>query len=266
MESCMRRHCIVLLIVLAVAGCDADKRRERSFAASAPAPAAQAARYMAYEHYLTLDVTEDRVAEVHKSLEATCLQATAHECVVLGSQLSTGRHVSAELRVRAKPEGIRALIESVSAQGEVISQSVTAEDLAEPIADTETKLAMLNDYRAKLQTLSDRARGDVDALIKVSKELADVQSQIEMLAGTRANMFRRVETQLLTVSISSGSQPSFWRPIADALAEFGITLSSAIAALVRMVAYLLPFSVLLVGLGWAVLKLRARRKRAVQGS
>lgn len=219
------------------------------------------ARFIAYERMIALDVEDSRVAAVYKTVESACQEATAEQCVILESQLNTGRYVSASLRMRAKPEGIRKIIASISTQGEVIRQSVNAEDLASPIEDAEKRLAMLNDYRTKLEALRGKASNDIDALIKVNKELAQVQNDIEGLAGERAHLMRRVETEILNVSISSIEGGTFWRPIGNALSDFTRNLSSGISGVITALAYLLPWGFMAIVLWWGGRKLWLRRKK-----
>src|SRR3990172_833080 len=201
---------------------------------------------MAYEHSIRLDVEEAKIASVHEAAEAACRAAAAEQCVILMSQLDTGRDVSAALKFRATPSGIRDLIAAIGSQGDIISQSVTGEDLATPIEDSAKKLAMLTDYQSKLEALEERASSDIDALIKVNKELASVQSDIEAMTGHRAHLIERVETELLNVFISSTYNRSFWKPITTALSDFGHNLSEGIESAIYGVAFLLPWSLILL--------------------
>lgn len=258
----MRYSWIAILLCLAVSGC---AKKEESSAMAPAEPEAKLAnspsRYMAYEHYVALDVEDNLVAAVHKAAETACLQTVAEQCVILESHLNTGRYVSANLKVRARPEGIRKLIATLSTQGEVVSQSVTAEDLAAPIEDSARKLQMLSDYRSKLEALRGKASGDIDALIKVNKELAQVQSEIEALSGEKAHLMQRVETEILTVSVSSVNARSFWRPIGNALTDFTRNLSDGVSSAITALAFIIPWSIMLMLFWWGGRKLWSRRKR-----
>ncbi|WP_088966757.1 DUF4349 domain-containing protein [Vogesella sp. LIG4] len=158
----------------------------------------------------------------------------------------------------ARPPGIRSIVAALGKQATVTNQSTSAEDLAQPIADAGKKLAMLRDYRARLEALRERAGSDVDALIKVNRELAQVQSELESSAGEQAYLLQRVQTELLTVSIGSQEHQAFWKPVSQALAEFGDNLSRGIATAITATAFLLPWGVLLLALLWLGRKLRLR--------
>ena len=58
--------------------------------------------------------------------------------------------------------------------------------------------------------LRTRAANDVDALIKVNRELAQVQSEIKAAEAKKAHLLERVETEILDVRISSDEKRSFW--------------------------------------------------------
>lgn len=253
----MRLPLLMFLVCTALASC---ARHEESGSA---APAADAARgqYLAYEHSLELDVEENRVGVVHETAAQACRGAVAEQCVILESHLNAGRDVSARLKFRAKPAGIRKIIAELKARGEVIRQSVTAEDLSAPISDSAKKLALLNDYRSKLEALRGNASQNIDALIKVNQELAQVQSDIESLTGERAHLVQRVETEILNVTISPTYSHSFWRPIAEAFMEFGDNLSRGIASAIHSLAYLIPWGAALLAMWWGGRKIRTWRKR-----
>jgi len=259
----MRISLITILLCVAISGC---ARKEVSsamapLALEANKKAESPARFIAYEHSIALDVEDNRVVTVYKSVETACQQAIAEQCVILESNLNTGRYVSALVKIRAKPEGIRKIIASISTQGDVVRQSVSAEDLAAPIEDSEKKLAMLNDYRTKLESLRGKASSDIDALIKVNKELAQVQSDIEGLTGEKAHLMQRVETEMLSVSISSIEGRAFWRPIGNSLSDFGRNLSDGISTAITALAYILPWVIMLMMFWLGGRKLWYRRKK-----
>lgn len=258
----IREHAFALLVALFAAGC--TQKSAVMAPASGAAPTAEAAasvnRYLAYEHTISIDTPEEKIAPLFEAVQAACRAAVAESCAILEARVSGGEYASAQLRFRATAKGIRNLIEVLSAQADVASRSTSAEDLAGPIEDTAKKLAMLTDYRGKLEALRGRSNSDVDALIKLTHELAQAQSEIESLSGVQAQLVQRVETEILNVSIASFHSRSFFRPIGDSMADFGGNLAEAIATFITGMAYLLPWA-LLVALAiwvWRMLRKRAR--------
>lgn len=256
----MRYHLLALLMLLTLSGC---ANKEEPLGSDTPARATSPTapgRYLAYEHTIKMDAPEAKIARIFEAGQAACRNAAQDLCTVLASQISSGRYASATMKFRAKPAGIRKLIAALGAQAELKSQSTRAEDLEGPIADASKKLAMQKDYRAKLEALRERASADVDALIKVNRELAQVQSELEATTGTHAHLMQRVDTEILNVSIDTRHSQSFFTPISHALADFGTNLSQGVSGAIIGVAYLIPWALILSFIFWIGRKLWRRRK------
>lgn len=257
----------VATLLALLAGCakkeEAPMRGEAPAAAVAQPRAANPSRQLAYEHFVHIDAAPDRVAAIHDAGVATCRAATAAGCTLLESRVDSEPEASASLKFRARPDVVPTLLAALGRQAGIAGHSTQVEDLSGPIADTARQLAMLEDYRNRLEALRNRAGNDVDALIKVNRELADVQSRFEAEDGKRAVLARRVDNEILNVSIRSDRHRPFWAPIRRSLAEFGSNLSQGISIAIAGVAYLLPWLVMIAIVTWVVRRLwRRRRGRA----
>ena len=259
----MMRRVVVLLLAIAIGGC-ARMGEAPAMGAGAPpeARSTEANRYLAYEHSIAIRADDEKVVGMFEAAQAACRAAVEESCVILQASLQRGDGAAASLRFRAKAEGIRKLVALLSADGEVTHHATTAEDLAGPIADTEKQLAMLSDYRTQLEALRGRSSNNLEALMKLTRELAEVQSQIETLSGSQAHLMKRVQTELLTVTINSWHDESFWSPIADSGRSFSGILSRGIAGLIMVVAYLLPWIVVAGLVAWGVRAILRKRRRA----
>lgn len=276
----MNRPLIGILLLGALAGCSrkedagasqhfsepAGADRHRAGQAGATPPAR---RTLAYSHSLAVDVTEEKVTPTFEAGQAACRAMTVELCTVLNAQLNgpeTGQpdraHLaaSATLTMRALPPAIPKLIAAFATRGEVTRQSTRAEELSGPLEDQAKKLALLKDYRERLEALRGRAANDIDGLIKINHELAQVQGELEAAAGKQAELQQRVDTELLEVTIQSQRHQSFWRPIAQSLGEFSASLSLGTASAISGAAWLLPWSILLGFFAWVGRKLWRRRK------
>lgn len=273
----MNRLITIALLITALAGCS---RKEDGQHMTGPvaaragsdgksgAPAAK--RTLAYQHTLALDVPEDKVVQVFEAGQAACRALAAEQCTVMRAKVSgaSSGHAgddshataSAQLSMRALPAAIPKLIAAFGKQAAVTEQSTSAEELSGPLEDGAKKLALLRDYRDKLEALRVRAANDIDSLIKVNHELAQVQSELDAAAGKQATLQQRVDTELLDVSISSRQQRPFWRLIGLSLREFSASLSQGTAIAISGTAYLLPWLVLLTLVIWIARKLWRRRK------
>ena len=88
----------------------------------------------------------------------------------------------------------------------------------------------------------------IDQLITVSRELAEVQTQLEQYSTTKANLRRRIDTELLTIRLSLPRQAfdAAQTPVLDALRDFGTTLREAFAMVIRFIATILPWLIFIV--------------------
>lgn len=258
----MYRYLSILLFSLLLVACSKAQAPADMTGGVAETAQKSTARFLAYHHSVELAIEEAQIAATVDNLLKTCRQAQAAQCVILKSEIQSGRFAYARVELRAKPAGIQQLLAALRMQGEVRNQSTTAEDLSAPIQDNAKKLAMLTDYREKLEGLRTRANQDVDALIKVNRELAQVQSELEALRGTQAGLEQRVDTELLSVAISAQAQGSFWKPIQLALSDFGENLSHGLSSVITALAYMLPWSALLLLVGWVLRFFWRRRRRS----
>lgn len=234
--------------------------------AAAPAAAAEAqaqrGKFLAYEHSVTIDAGEGEVKPLLDKLVAACNADVANQCTLLASGVGGGRESSARIRVRIKRPGVEKLISIAASGGEVASRNTAAEDLEGPLRDNAKRLDMLRSYREKLLALEGKAGNNAEALIKLSQELATVQSELESATGVEAHLMERVNMDLLNISIQSRTQRGFWSPVKRSLSDFSSNLSEGIASAITGAAYLLPWALILFVFGWAVRKVwrKARRK------
>jgi hypothetical protein len=257
----MKRLLACLLLPLLLVAC--SNKYESAAAKAAPAHAAapppEEQRFMAYEHSLEVRVASDAVASTHASILDAC-KALAKACTLLESRTRSGETQSAYVKMRAAPAAVKSIVAKVGSHGDVLGMHTTAEDLTVPITDGSRRLAMLKDYRAKLEALLAKSGNSPDALIKLTKELAETQHEIEASEGSQAKLRQRVDTEILSIDITAPSSRPFSRPIGAAVDEFGDNLASGIAGAITITAVVLPSALILWAVVWAVLGIRRRRK------
>ena len=222
-----------------------------------------ATRQLAYEHSVSFDGPPEQLPVIHAAGVAACRTAGPSACVMLESRIDSGPDAQAMLKFRATPQVIPLLVTAMGSKADLVRQSTSAEDLSGPIADTARQLAMLEDYRSRLEGMRSRAGHDIDSLIKLNRELADVQASLEAVDGKRALLALRVETEILNVSIGTKAHQKFRTPIGRALGSFGGHLAEGIAYAISALAYLLPWLFLIALPGWSGYRLWrfARNKR-----
>jgi hypothetical protein len=199
---------------------------------------------LAYEHRLSIEIAKELLAERVEAVRAACIADTENGCTLLEISDQSRQEVpEGSVRMRIAPKGVDTISKLAAEGGSVTSRLTSAEDLAQPIADTERQLALLNLHRERLMELMRRKDIGVSDLITVSRELATVQSQLEEFGAQKANLRRRVDTELLSINWSPplGTFQSAQSPITDALRSFGADFREAVGQIIVFLAYLLPW-------------------------
>lgn len=244
-------------------------------AAAAPAvgQAAQRRDTLAYEHSVSIELERKLVPTRLREIESGCAAGKPVECTVLEVSLHGQEDVfSGLIRMRIAPQGVDSTIEAASRGGKLTARNTRAEDLAQPIADTQRKLALMTTHRDRLAEIMKSKELKIEQLITVSKELATVQTAIDGLGTEQAQLRRRVDTDLLTINLAPPRVAYFSQqtPIRDALRAFGSNFREALADVIRFVSFVVPWLVIvlpalfLLRAFWAWIGRRlARRKQAV---
>lgn len=218
--------------------------------------------YLAYEHSVTVSAKREQAKQLLTTLIENC-QATS-DCAILESEQSRDSYRLGRLVLRAPAPVVAMLLKQVQQGGDVNQLTTRAEDLSGSIMDTEKRLAQLRQYRSQLDILAKRADNNVEALIQIHRELAEVQSQIEDLSGQSAYLIKRVKTELLTVDVQElreSQKQSSWSPISNALDEFVDTLASSFGSFVIFIAVIAPWLLIIIPSIWGIRKLWRRRKQ-----
>lgn len=260
----MLRWMLLLALVTVLAGC-----KGRPGEAGSAVPAAQEVGVQhkraaggAYEHEIELEVPTGQTRQVYEAAQQACAALPERGCTLLEASIRAGTEPGAIVQMRIVPEGVNKVLGALNGRGKVVTQSSKGKDLAEPIQDGERKMTMLTGYRDQLQTLARQRTLDPDALIKLHRELAEVQSEIDAAATAQAQLHRRVDTELLTVDMHEHAKAGRAGKVRQAVDDFGDDLLQGIAALITFVASTLPFILAgsVVYVVWR--RLRAKRRAA----
>lgn len=252
-----------LLAILATCALAAGCGNDRGFAFTGAPLAIEPPRddaSLAIEHRLTIEVAEDELEAAYQAVVQGCANDAESLCTLLESTLAYGEYGSASLRARVRPAGVEPLIAIATSHGEVIRRSTRGEDLAKPIGDAEKSIAMLEAYLADLIRLRQQSRNEIDALIRVAAEIAKTQTDLDASKSEQAQLRQRVDLQILELNFVSEQRTSFWGPIGNSLGEFTQDLAAGIATVIRGLASLLPWLVVLVPLLYLLRRLWKRFK------
>lgn len=228
---------------------------------------------LAYVYGATLELPAKGVRATMGKHEAACRAAGPAVCQVLGSSVNAAdddNAVYGAMQIRAQPrwlEAFRAGLdgEARAAGGRVKDTNVQSEDLTRQIVDTDARLRAQKTLRERLQQLLKSRPGRLSDLLETERELARVQGNIDSAESQLAVMRQRVATSLLNLAYQSKPNAvtgGTFAPVADAFTEFASIVMTGFAFIIRLVAVLIPVSVVVVPLGW--LALRWRRRRAMK--
>jgi len=239
----MHRWLYLLVLAAVLLGCSGKREGTQNAPALAETSVEhKRAAWVAYEHDIELEVPAARMQQVSDAVQQACAALPARGCTLLEASIRGGAMAGATVRMRVVPEGVNKVLRTLDGQGKVVSQSSRGEDLAEPVQDGERKMAMLTGYRDQLQTLARQRALDAEALIKLHRELAEVQSQIEKAATSQAQLRRRVDTELLTVVMHERAMAGQGDKVKQAVEDFGDDLLHGVAMLITFVASTIPFA------------------------
>jgi hypothetical protein len=237
-------------------GC--SKRPQETLALAAQAPMMAAATVavgqpakrrdtLAYEHSVSVELDRRLVPTRLREIETACASGKPVECTVLEVTLHGQEDVfSGLIRMRIAPQGVDATIEAASQGGKLTARNTRAEDLAQPMEDTQRKLALMTTHRDRLAEIMKSKELKIEQLITVSKELATVQTEIDALSTTQAQLRRRVDTDLLTINLSPPRVAYFSQhtPIRDAFRAFGSNFREALGDVIYFIAVVAPWLVI----------------------
>jgi hypothetical protein len=206
-------------------------------------------RSLAYEHTVSVELPKDLLSARINEVRGACDSRKEFACTLIGVSFREELEVpSGEVRVRVAPTAVKPLIDLAAHGGRIVASNTHAEDLAEPIADNERELALLSSHRDRLSQFMTRKDLKPEEVISLSKEISSVQTQIDSLTTHKANLQRRIDTELLTLEFAppQGAYAAERTPIQDALRSFGFNLTQAVGEVIRFLAALLPWLVIIL--------------------
>lgn len=237
--------------------------------ASPSAPASTL--YLAYAYQIGLEIPSARLAGVMDAHVHACQQAGPRFCQLVGASRSGDPEsaMQGNVDIRGEPNWLRTFMGGIGAQasaagGRVLSQATTTEDLTRSIVDTEAHLRAETALRDRLQQLLQSRPGRLSDLLDVERELARVQGEIDATQSNLAVMQTRVDMSELTISYQSAPRSvgsDTFEPLRQALAGFLRVAVIGFAAIITIIAGLLPFAIVIVPIVWGILAWRRRRGR-----
>ncbi len=243
----------------------------------APAGGVQAPRtaepaptlYLAYSYALAFELpTENLSALVDRHVQA-CERAGPRNCQLIGANVSGDpkSQMNGSVTLRGEPAWLDSFMAGLEAQadaagGRLMGRTTNTDDLTRQIVDTEARQRAQTTLRDRLQELLRNRGGRLSDLLETERELARVQAEIDALQSSLAVMRTRVAMSELTLSYQSASAPlrgDTFRPLGEAFASFLGIVVQGFAAIVYLIAGLVPIAIILIPIAWGLLRWRRMR-------
>jgi hypothetical protein len=225
--------------------------------------------YLAYAYAVGLEIPSERLTSVMDRHVQACQAAGPRLCQLIGSnrQGDPESYMQGYVSLRGEPGWLRAFMAGLETQadeagGRIVSQSVNSEDLTRQIVDTEARMRALTALRDRLQELLRSRPGRLSDLLEVERELARVQGEIDATQSNLAVMRTRVAMSELTLNYQSAPRSvgsDTLQPLRHAFADFLGIIVGGFAAIIYMIAGLIPVLIVVVPIVWLLLRWRRNR-------
>lgn len=221
---------------------------------SPPPPSDSQNRIVIKDTNLSLLVKD--VTAVQKQIEETAVSLGGF---LVDSYLSRPEFgASGRIVVRVPADKRTSALDSIKGLSlKVVSENIIGTDVTDEYQDVESRLAVLNNTKAKFQAILDQASRVTD-LLEVQRELINLQSQIDALKGQQKYLeqsakLAKISVELATDEIALPYTPDqSWRPsviFKQAVRSLVANIRSLGTAVIWLVVYL-PIIIPIIFLIW----------------
>lgn len=268
----MRNSCLVIATALALVGCHKVTDYnviKKSPVTTSPSPAAQPGEIVpqiAYTYTFAFKLPERRIAEVQARHIALCDRLGSRCHLVSMDQAHGAGRADADLELAVAADVARSFGDSLlaavaSGDGETTERTIQGEDLSKQIVDVEARLRGRQALADRLLQVVQTHKGSVADLVAAEKSLADVQEEIDTARSELTEARGRVAMSLVRISYEKkAGLGSFATPIGDGLAHMGSIAGMSVAALLSLLAALLPWLVPIALIAFGVRWWKLRRQ------
>ena len=206
------------------------------------------------------------VAAYRDAAEEVRALARAHGGYVAASQSDgpDGDRRRGTLTVRIPADRFDAVLAGLMGLGKVVGDRVDVQDVTKAYFDLGTRLRVKRDTEARLREILRTRTARLSDVLEAERELARVTEEIEDMEGSRRFYDEQVAFATVTVSLQEPRpvvRPGALEPVREALRDSLRQLAHSAAAVVYLVVFLLPWTVM-AAVPWFAW--RAHRRRAAR--
>jgi len=230
--------------------------------------------YLAYRYGYALVMPSTAVKSTSDKHVQICLNAGPSKCQITGSNANSysDEDIRASLSLRAEPKWLQSFITDMKTDiaeidGRIESENVTAEDLTRALLDTDARLKAKITLRDRLQNLLVTRNAELPDLLTLEREIARVQGEIESATANLRALRARVSMSVVNINYTSERSAvsrSAVSPIGNAFKDFVGIVSTGIAGVILVVAYLLPWMIFIIIPGAFLLRWFWRRRKTAE--
>jgi hypothetical protein len=259
------------ILLLALVGCSKQDGYENARAVSGSADVqgekAKAGAFLAYEHFVTLELEKAAVSKRLTDTREACTSGRFGQCDLLGIEQGESTYNAGTLRVRIVPDGVEKLVSLAGEGGTLVSRTTQAEDLAQAVSDNNQVRERLQRQYKTLEQFQDRKDLSVSDMLALAREMAEVQVQLDATSQEAAQQQRRINTNLLTLTFRTETQrPGRFSRIGDAFGDLLDNATDGTTKALEVLGYSIPFLIVLFPLALLVRWLwRKVTRRGLQG-
>jgi hypothetical protein len=226
---------------------------------------------LAYRYNYGITASPKGVRGLQAAHEAACAAAGPARCQVVSSavdELGEDR-LHATLSFRATPDWLKGFRSQLDGQakaagGRVSEARVSSEDLSRQLVDTEAALRAKTTLRDRMEQLLATRPGKLSELIELEQTLARVQGEIDATNSELTMMRARVAMSDVTIDYESSgvlAPAGAWSPVSNALGDVADILAGTLGFMIRFVAVLAPWVLVIGGIVWLFRKRLPRFRR-----
>jgi hypothetical protein len=234
------------------------------------APAVQSTPMLAYAYDYGVVAPAGNIRALVQKEADVCKAAGAAQCEITGVTIDAvaSDQVTGQLTLKATPAWLNGYEQRLAADaqgggGTLAKTHVTTEDLSRQIIDTEAAVNAKTTLRDRLQQMLQTRNANLSDLLEVQDKLADAQADLDATNSELAAMKERVATSDVTIEYSSTgviAPQGSWSPLDGAVSGAASVLAMSLAAIVYLIAFVLPWAAIVGGVLW-VFRKRIFRKR-----
>ena len=208
----------------------------------------------------TLDVEAGTLEEKKDMLYSLADEYRAEVSSARFNEYSTETRYA--ITVKLSPHRFDEFVSSLSSLGKITHMDTSMEDVTEQYVDIQTRISNLETELARLNALYDKA-DTVEEILMIEREVARVQTQLELYQNRAQDLERRAAKSTLTVYLvekKPALETDFVVPLAEILGLFLGAMIAGIMLVVGLAGFIIPIAIAAVVLRAIYLALRGRGK------